>query len=133
VQSRPTELKSETILDNIQDTMRAIEHELSFHTTSSTVDIIPNVRRHRRSPTYNSSSTYYSSATLIDSEASYKSTKKIKKSSFFINRIFKKAFPKLYTKKNNTTMKYSTSPALFIDSSIQFDGTQQQPVYPIQV
>jgi hypothetical protein len=79
--------------------MRAIEQELSFHNTNVDEPNNNRSKHHRRSPTYNS---YYSSATLIDSEIP--TTKKIKKSSLFINRIFKKAFPKLYKNNNNTTM-----------------------------
>jgi hypothetical protein len=93
------ELKSEAILDSIQDTMRAIELELSNKTGN---------RHHRRSP---SSGTYFSSATLINSEsATSDNSKKIKKSVFSINHIFKKAFPKLYSKKkskyNNKTVHH---------------------------
>ncbi|KAI9342133.1 hypothetical protein BD770DRAFT_398754 [Pilaira anomala] len=125
VENRPsTELKSENILDSIQVTMRAIEQELSFHTTNDSMETMvvagsgtQTRRHHRRSPTYNSANTYYSAATLIESESG--TNKKIKKPSFFINRIFKKAFPKLYNKKriinnntiNNTSLnlKYSKS------------------------
>lgn len=102
--------------------MRAIEQELSFHTTNDSMETVvtgsgtQTRRHHRRSPTYNSANTYYSAATLIESESG--TNKKIKKPSFFINRIFKKAFPKLYNKKrinnntiNNTSLnlKYSKS------------------------
>lgn len=106
IESRPTiysnenatsnnELKSEAILDSIQDTMRAIEQELSNKTGN---------RHHRRSP---SNGTYFSSATLINSESTTPDNrKKIKKSVFSINHIFKKAFPKLYNKKN---LKYNNN------------------------
>ncbi|GAN08045.1 hypothetical protein MAM1_0187c07551 [Mucor ambiguus] len=114
IESRPTiysnenttntdnELKSEAILDSIQDTMRAIEQELSSKTRNR------HQHYHRRSPSNN---TYFSSATLIDSAQSTMSenttnTKKIKKSAFSFNRIFKKAFPKLYNKNN---LKYSNN------------------------
>ncbi|CAO3625924.1 unnamed protein product [Mucor fragilis] len=114
VESRPTvysnenttntdnELKSEAILDSIQDTMRAIEQELSNKTRNR------HHHYHRRSP---SNSTYFSSATLIDSAQPTMSentinNKKIKKSAFSLNRIFKKAFPKLYNKNN---LKYSNN------------------------
>ncbi|KAG2236153.1 hypothetical protein INT48_003772 [Thamnidium elegans] len=122
VENRPsTELKSENILDNIQVTMRAIEQELNSHATNDSKETIvtdsgAHTRRHRRSPPYNSANTYFSSATLIESELG-NNKKKIKKQGFSINRIFKKAFPKLYKKHNNintintTTMnlKYSKS------------------------
>ncbi|KAK4515811.1 uncharacterized protein ATC70_010766 [Mucor velutinosus] len=114
IESRPTiysnenttntdnELKSEAILDSIQDTMRAIEQELSNKTRHR------HHHYHRRSISNN---TYFSSATLIDSAQSTMSentinTKKIKKSTFSFNRIFKKAFPKLYNKNN---LKYKNN------------------------
>ncbi|KAL9548777.1 hypothetical protein MBANPS3_005520 [Mucor bainieri] len=123
IESRPTiysnenttntdnELKSEAILDSIQDTMRAIEQELSNKARN---------RHHRRSPSNN---THFSSATLIDSAQSTMSentinTKKIKKSAFSLNRIFKKAFPKLYNKNN---LKYNnhrkTAHSIFYDDT----------------
>jgi transposase len=104
--------------------MRAIEEELNFHTTSVknencsiiTSESMPynapttttRSRHRRRSPAYNSTNTYYSSATLIDSDS--QNNKKIsKKSSFFINRIFKKAFPKLFKKNSIMNIKYPSS------------------------
>ncbi|GAA5805887.1 hypothetical protein HPULCUR_011413 [Helicostylum pulchrum] len=121
VGNRPsTELKSENILGNIQVTMRAIEQELNSHATNDSKETVVsdsgahNTRRHhRRSPTYNSANTYFSSATLIESELG--NNKKIKKQGFSINRIFKKAFPKLYKKHtnintiNSTNLKYTKS------------------------
>lgn len=140
---------SEAILDNIQVTLRAIENELSFHThedededeendydTSSDfkpeltrTSPVHHMRRHRRSPTFNSSNTYFSSATLIDPETSIHNNKKIRKSSFFINRIFKKAFPKLYKKhniksandNNSMNLKYTKAHRYGSNSSIHFD------------
>ncbi|CAO3609142.1 unnamed protein product [Mucor hiemalis] len=140
---------SEAILDNIQVTLRAIENELSFHTNEeddeendydtsnsdfkpelTTTSPVHHMRRHRRSPTFNSSNTYFSSATLIDPETSIHNNKKIRKSSFFINRIFKKAFPKLYkkhninsTNNNNSSMnlKYTKAHRYGSNSSIQYD------------
>ncbi|KAI7896493.1 uncharacterized protein EV154DRAFT_492473 [Mucor mucedo] len=107
VENKPaTELKSETILDNIQVTMRAIEQELSFHHSTKEMDLATQTRRHRRSPTYTSANTYFSSSTLIEAESA--TNKKIKKSSFFLNRIFKKAFPKLYKKPHNTNINTNT-------------------------
>jgi len=123
IESRPTiysnenptnidnELKSEAILDSIQDTMRAIEQELSNKIRTR------DHHYHRRSPSNN---TYFSSATLIDSAQSTMSenTKKIKKSAFSFNRIFKKAFPKLYNKNN---LKYNnnkkTAHSIFSDNT----------------
>ncbi|CEP07290.1 hypothetical protein [Parasitella parasitica] len=129
IESRPTiysnentashnkELRSEAILDSIQDTMRAIEQELSNKAQN---------HLHRRSP---SNGTYFSSATLIDpEESSMSDTKKIKKSAFSINRIFKKAFPKFYNKSN---LKYSSNKSahqqqhLFHDASFPRSSTDE--------
>lgn len=85
--------------------MRAIESEINAHQPTQAQKRY----RHRRSPTLISESTAYSSSTLIDSEAI--ANKRIKtKSSFFIHRIFKKAFPKLYNKNTvyNTKSFYSS-------------------------
>lgn len=99
--------------------MRAIEQELNSHATNDSKETVvtdsgAHTRRHRRSPTYNSANTYFSSATLIESELG-NNNKKIKKQGFSINRIFKKAFPKLYKKHNNintinnANLKYTKS------------------------
>lgn len=125
IESRPTiysnenttntdnELKSEAILDSIQDTMRAIEQELSNKTRNR------HHHYHRRSPSNN---TYFSSATLIDSAQSTMSentinTKKIKKSAFSFNRIFKKAFPKLYNKNISKYNNKKTAHSIFYDDT----------------
>lgn len=107
------ELKSEAILDSIQDTMRAIEQELSNKTRNR------HHHYHRRSPSNN---TYFSAATLIDSAQSTMSentinTKKIKKSAFSFNRIFKKAFPKLYSKNITKYNNKKTSYSIFHDGT----------------
>lgn len=128
--------------------MRAIEQELSFHHSTKETDSTTQTRRHRRSPTYTSANTYFSSTTLIESESAT-TNKKIKKSSFFLNRIFKKAFPKLYKKHinnsniNTNTMNLKYSKSLpsnpyqlkkrnfhhhsHIDSSILFDDSTSFP------
>ncbi|KAI8639310.1 hypothetical protein BD408DRAFT_421561 [Parasitella parasitica] len=115
--SHKNELRSEAILDSIQGTMRAIEQELSNKTRN---------HQHRRSP---SNGTYFSSVTLIDpEEPSMFDAKKIKKSAFSINRIFKKAFPKLYNKSN---LKYTSNKSahqqqhLFHDASFPRSSTDE--------
>ncbi|KAI9487257.1 MAG: hypothetical protein EXX96DRAFT_552400 [Benjaminiella poitrasii] len=131
-------IESETILHNIQDAMRAIEKELSFHTTVQEESGFENYFYPRRVPTCTSSNTCRSSATLVDSEIGITkniSKKKTKKSTFFINRIFKKAFPKLSHHKkrldsNNNVVIFPTS-SIF-DTSISRSNTDETivPVCP---
>jgi hypothetical protein len=106
--------------------MRAIEQELNNNIAMNNQDQVHGSRmhhhrQHRRSPTYGSA---YSSSTLIDSDA----TPKIKKPTFFINRMFKKAFPKLYNKNINKKKRYSAS-ILFTDDLPRSSTDETLDVY----
>lgn len=109
--------------------MRAIEQELNNKIAINSQDQISTSRmyhhgQHRRSPTYGSA---FSSSTLIDSDTSQ--SKKIKKSPFFINRIFKKAFPKLYKKKNINKKKQYPASLLFNDDPPRNSTDESLGVY----
>jgi hypothetical protein len=100
--------------------MHPIEQELNSNISMNGQDQVHRThhhhRQHRRSPTYGSA------FTLIDPDAT--ATKKIKKSSFFINRIFKKAFPKLYNKNINKKKHYAAS-LMFNDDDLPRSSTDE--------